>query len=63
MTDAEMLEWAKQARPRAYRVGPLHALWDLIFDAEAHARGKPTLIDRDVIERMIAEDTTHHDQS
>lgn len=31
------------ARRSASKVGPLHSLWDLIMDAEAHQKGEQTL--------------------
>lgn len=31
------------ARQRAAKTGPMHALWDVIFDAEAWATGRETL--------------------
>lgn len=32
-----------KARGQARQVGPLHALWDYILDAEAHQKGEQTL--------------------
>jgi hypothetical protein len=34
----------------------MHALWDLIFDVDAIVAGHPTMIDREAVERMVAED-------
>jgi hypothetical protein len=53
MTDQELSEWAKAARHRASAHGPLHGLWDLIFDAEAHAHGEQALLDRPTVEAMV----------
>ena len=33
----------------------MSGLWDLIFDAEAHAAGKQALLPRHVVEAMIVE--------
>ena len=55
MTDAELLAWARAARKEATSVGTLSGLWDLIFDAEAHANGQRALLSRDVVEAMIIE--------
>ena len=55
MTDVELLAWARRAREAARPVGPMRALWDLIFDAEAHAHGQRALLPRDVVEAMIVE--------
>jgi hypothetical protein len=46
MTDEELLAWAIKARHRAAKVGSMSALWDMIFDAEALARGERSLLDR-----------------
>lgn len=35
----------RASRARASAVGPLHAAWDTIFDAEALLDGKPMLFD------------------
>lgn len=43
MTDAEMNSLIASARDRAARVGPMHGMWDTIFDAEAMVDGKETL--------------------
>jgi hypothetical protein len=59
MTDEELLTWAHHARMRAAFVGPMSALWDVIFDAEGHARGERALLDRATIERMILDDKPH----
>lgn len=53
MTDAELLDWVKAARARAHKQGSLSGLWDLIFDAEAHARGERAMFDRATVEQMI----------
>ena len=53
MTDDELKAFIKAARQRAAPVGPLHALWDLIFDAEALLVGGKTLLSRKQIEQQI----------
>ncbi|WP_024275986.1 hypothetical protein [Hyphomicrobium sp. 802] len=53
MTDEEILVAAKQLRAVAAPVGPAHGLWDLIFDAEAIARGEQSLLPRHVVEPML----------
>jgi hypothetical protein len=55
VTNEELINWAKAARKKAAEVGTLSADWDLIYDAEAHAGGKQTLLDRETVERMIKE--------
>jgi hypothetical protein len=35
---------ASLLRKSAEQVGPLHGSWDMIFDLEACAQGKPTLL-------------------
>lgn len=60
MTDAELMEWAQQARNRAVLAGLMHPIWDLIFDAEAHAQHQTALLDRHVVERLITEDKAEH---
>ena len=40
-------------RQRAQRVGPQHALWDVIFDAEALIEGKPTILPREEIVALV----------
>ncbi len=45
------------ARPRAQLIGPMHAHWDVIMDAESFLAGKRTLVDwgprSQVAKRMI----------
>lgn len=36
--------WIVEARRVAEPVGPIHGLWDVIFDAEALLKGNPTLL-------------------
>jgi hypothetical protein len=36
--EVRIVSWRKRAEP----VGPLHALWDYIFEAEDLLRGSPT---------------------
>lgn len=40
----ELSNLISRARARAEPVGPMHALWDMIGDAEALLEGKPTLL-------------------
>jgi hypothetical protein len=35
----------------------MHARWDTIFDAEAILQGKPSMLKRPVIEKMLVEAT------
>jgi hypothetical protein len=47
MTDAERDELTAviaAARKIAQPVGPMHSLWDMIFDAEALLAGQPTVL-------------------
>lgn len=53
MTNDELLQWAAEARKVARLGGPQHALWDLIFEAEALASGERTLLNREMVERDI----------
>ena len=53
LTDDQLKAFIKEARKRAAPVGPLHALWDLIFDAEALLVGGQTLLSREQIEQQI----------
>ncbi len=55
MTNDELLVWAAEARQRARRAGTLSPLWDLIFEAEALAKGERTLLQREEVERAIRE--------
>lgn len=63
MTNLELLGWAQQAKVRARQGGSMHALWDLIQDAEALASGNPTLADDWAIRRMIEEDKKQHGET
>jgi hypothetical protein len=58
MSDSEIAAAVAQLRSRAQAVGPLHADWDLIFDAEAILAGKPSLLQRATVEQMLGERTT-----
>jgi hypothetical protein len=55
VTDAELLVWARGVRKIARSIGTQCGLWDLIFDAEAHAHGQRALLPREVVEAMITE--------
>ena len=46
-------EWRAKAQP----VGPQHALWDVIFDAEALIAGRPTMLSGtpdEIFEKLVA---------
>ena len=53
LTDDQLKAFIKAARQQAAPVGPGHALWDLIFDAEALLVGGQTLLSRRQIEQQI----------
>jgi hypothetical protein len=55
MTDEELRTAIERARKKASAVGPQHALWDVILDAEAILRGQRSVIDRQGVERILAE--------
>jgi hypothetical protein len=57
MTDDELKAAIHAARGIAGKVGPMHARWDTIFDAEAILQGKPSMLKRPVIEKMLVEAT------
>jgi hypothetical protein len=49
LTDDQLTEWARDERLRTVRH---RVLWDLIYDAEALALGKPTRWDAATIEQI-----------
>ena len=53
MTDDEIRDAIKIMRQRAIRAGPMHALWDLIFDCEALLKDQQTLVPRKQIELAV----------
>lgn len=55
MTDAELKRCADNARVVASPVGPMHAWWDAIFDAEAILAGKPSIVSRAELEEFFEE--------
>ena len=58
MTDEETIRAAlPHVRRVAQNVGPLHAAWDVIFDAEAWLEGKQTLVrgSHEEVGRWLAE--------
>lgn len=55
MSDDEIRQGIKKMRAIAAPVGPMHAYWDVISDAECLLAGKPTLCSRDVIEKFISD--------
>lgn len=44
MSEADLLARINEARRIAMPVGPMHALWDVIFDAEAYLNGNSTML-------------------
>ena len=56
MTNDEIKRAVESMRGRARRVGPQHALWDLIFDCEALLNGERTLLKRADIEAMVRQE-------
>lgn len=52
-TDETIAEMVKIASNIAGKVGPLHGLWDIIFDAEALLQGKKTVATRDEIVQAL----------
>lgn len=53
MTDEEIRDAVKIMRQRASRVGPQHALWDLIIDCEMMLKGLETSVPRPDIEAAV----------
>jgi len=53
MNDSELRELIERARRVAERVGPMHALWDVISDAEDILAGRPARLSRDQIEALL----------
>lgn len=53
MTDDEIRALVVKARAIAAPVGPMHALWDVIFDAEALLDGRLTVCAREQIEEYL----------
>lgn len=51
MTDEWLQHCINEARKTAASVGSMHALWDLIFDAEAILKGEQSLLPREIVER------------
>jgi len=45
MTDDEFRAFVLQARHLAAPVGPMHAMWDVIFDAEAFLENRKRIVD------------------
>jgi hypothetical protein len=54
MTDDEIRQHIKRLRMTAEAIGAQHALWELIFDAEALLSGRRTLLPRQYIEQMLS---------
>lgn len=55
MTDAEMMDLVLKARGIAAAVGPQHAYWDMIFDAEAILSHRRSTLDRATIEQELTD--------
>ena len=55
MTDRELIEAINAARQKAAKVGSMHAMWDVIFDAEAILCGKPATLSRVQVEKKLSE--------
>lgn len=51
--DIRLQKMIKLARSYIHEIGPMHALWDVIFDAEAILAGKPSILSREVIEQIL----------
>ena len=49
IADERLLAIAKRMRVLAEPVGPMHGLWESIFDIEALVAEKPTLLTREQI--------------
>jgi hypothetical protein len=54
MTDDELRAYAKEIRPNALREGSMSPSWDIIADIEAILDGRPSILDREEMEKMIA---------
>lgn len=55
MTDDELRDYVRRARNLVSDVGPLHAQWETIMDAEALLAGKPSVLSRSAVERLLRE--------
>lgn len=60
---AELRRLIAAARAAAVRIGPQHAAWDVIADAEALLAGKPTICSRADIEAALAHAAQSPDKS
>jgi len=54
---------AKNMRKVAEPVGPLHGLWDTIFDYEALAAGKETFLAPEKVLEMLGADYAYYGRS
>lgn len=54
---SDLLDLAKRARTKisTSRAGNMHAMWDVIFDAEAIAAGQQHLVDEPTTRRLLKE--------
>lgn len=58
MDDVALKSLADQARRKVTlaRIGSMHSIWEVIFDADALVAGKrPFINDRDLIEKLLKE--------
>ena len=53
LTDDELRDAILIMRQRTARAGMMHALWDTILDAEALLAGRPTLLPREDVIRIV----------
>lgn len=55
MTDAELTDACRKAREIIGAVGSLHAMWDVVADAEAILGGRPAILPRAAVERALSD--------
>ena len=55
LDDAQLKRIAELAREKVHKtgVGPMHSIWDAIFDAEAHIEGREAIVNRIAVEKML----------
>lgn len=56
MTDEELKAAAEASRQKIHRsrIGTMHAMWEAVFDAEAHLAGEQAICSRQVVENELA---------
>jgi hypothetical protein len=54
MSDEELRKAIDATRLRISNVGSMHSMWDVIHAAEAILAGKPSVIGRAAVERLIS---------